>query len=366
MIEFEFTIRDALEPMIAIARIKPTTEADADRVNAMYDELRKNSPETLEAAYRSDWQKISQYSTVFAGETQLRLELKLIYVPEVGNPQNLRFSTIKLIAALPPDGTPVRFGWAWDFGPFSIHQTGGDGEGYTAILQGGQVSQPTSRSAPVAETSMTVLSRFIVSGFEHIVPEGLDHILFVLGLFFFSLRFKPILAQVTAFTLAHSVTLALASLRIVSLPTIVVEPLIAVSIVYIAVENIVFGRLGKINYLRAVVVFCFGLLHGLGFASVLQDVGLPAGQFAVGLVGFNIGVELGQLFVILVAFLLLGLPFGSRSWYRSGIVVPASVAIAVTGIFWTFKRAMFSSSRILSRDFPLCIRVIPDALGATP
>jgi hypothetical protein len=334
----EFTIRDAFEPMIAIARVKPTSDADADRVNAIYDELRKSGPLDFDAALRSNWTDVAAYFTVFAGDTRLTLELTEISVPVVADPKQLRFSTIKLTAALPKDGTPVRFGWRSDFGPFSIHQTGGDGEGYTEILQGGQLSQPMPRSAPLKEGVATVFSRFVTSGFEHIVPKGLDHILFVLGLFFYSLRLRPLLAQVTAFTLAHSVSLALASLKIVSLPASVVEPFIALSIVYVAVENIVFGRRGTISYLRVAVVFCFGLLHGLGFASVLQDVGLPAGQFAVGLIGFNVGVEFGQIFVILIAYALLGLPFGRKSWYRSGIVIPASVGIAAMGVLWTVER----------------------------
>ena len=114
-----------------------------------------------------------------------------------------------------------------------------------------------------------------------------------------------------------------------------VEPLIAASIVYVAVENIIGGRIGAF---RVAVVFCFGLLHGLGFASVLGDVGLEAGRFVVGLIGFNIGVELGQLAVIAAAFLLVGLPFGKKSWYRMGVTIPVSLAIAAVGAWWTVER----------------------------
>lgn len=336
--QVEFTIRDAIEPLIAIARIKPESEADAASVNAMYADLRKGGPLDVDAALRANWPAISGYFTVFAGDTPLALKLTEISVPVVTDPRQLRFSTFKLTAALPTDGSPVRFGWRSDFGPFSIHQAGGDGDGYTEILQGGQISQPMPRTAPLSESATTVFARFVTSGFEHIVPKGLDHILFVLGLFFFSLRLKPILVQVTGFTLAHSVSLALASLKIVTLPASIVEPLIAVSIVYVAVENIFWGRKDTVSYLRGAVVFCFGLLHGLGFATVLQDVGLPAGQFVVGLIGFNVGVEFGQLFVILIAFSMLALPFGPKSWYRSGIVIPASAGIAVMGLLWTVER----------------------------
>ena len=108
----------------------------------------------------------------------------------------------------------------------------------------GRSAPPCPREGFAVEGALPVFGRFIVSGFEHIIPKGLDHILFVLGLFFFSLRFGPLLWQVTAFTLAHTVTLALASLQIVSIPASIVEPLIAASIVYVAVENIFGGKVG--------------------------------------------------------------------------------------------------------------------------
>jgi hypothetical protein len=334
----EITIRDAIEPLIAISRIDPKSNADAARVNAMYQDLRDDDPAELEAALRQDWSLVADQIAAYAGDTRLDLALQTASIPETGNIEELRFSTITMAAPLPDDDTPVRLGWRTDFGPIVIHQAGGNDQGYTQILQGGQTSQPMPRTTPVKEAALTVFGRFIVAGFEHIVPKGTDHILFVLGLFFFSLRLRPILAQVTAFTLAHSVTLALASLNIVSLPASIVEPLIAASIVYVAVENIFLGRKTTISAARIAVVFCFGLLHGLGFASVLSDVGLPGGQFFYGLIGFNVGVEFGQLSVILVAFLLLGLPFGRKAWYRTGIVIPASAVIAVIGIWWTIER----------------------------
>ncbi|WP_378943057.1 HupE/UreJ family protein [Paracoccus sp. R86501] len=338
--QVEITIRDAIEPMIAITRVDPKSNADAGRVNEIYQNLRYEEPEVLESIFRDNWEMISKQINIFAGDTRLELVLDTAIVPEIGDPKQLRFSTLTIKATLPADGTPVRLGWRTDFGPIGIHQLGGDGEGYTQILQGGQVSEPMSRAVPVKEAAATIFTRFIVAGFEHIVPKGTDHILFVLGLFLFSLRLRPILAQVTAFTLAHSVSLALSSLNIVSMPARIVEPLIAISIVYVAIENIFFARKDRVSFARVAVVFCFGLLHGLGFASVLNDVGLPAGQFVLGLIGFNIGVELGQLGVILIAFLLLGLPFGRKHWYRAGIVIPASAAIAAVGLWWTIERVL--------------------------
>lgn len=179
-----------------------------------------------------------------------------------------------------------------------------------------------------------VARQYLRLGFNHIVPEGTDHILFVLGLFLLSCQLKPLLWQVTAFTVAHSITLGLAMYGVIRLPSAVVEPLIAASIAFVAVENICTPELKP---WRPVVVFCFGLIHGLGFSSVLLSLGLPHNEFFTALISFNAGVELGQLAVITGAFLVVGW-WRKRSWYRKVVVIPASVAIAGTGLFWTIQR----------------------------
>ncbi|MCC2606687.1 HupE/UreJ family protein [Planctobacterium marinum] len=172
------------------------------------------------------------------------------------------------------------------------------------------------------------------AGFEHIIPKGLDHILFVLGLFFSSLMLGALLWQVTAFTLAHSVTLGLAALGIVLVPGSIVEPLIALSIVWVAVENCVFKQASK---WRPAIVFGFGLLHGLGFASVLSDYGLPKNDLVPSLLAFNLGVELGQIAVLLLAFVGTYL-FRNRHWYRSRVQIPLSLLIATVGAYWFIER----------------------------
>ncbi len=172
------------------------------------------------------------------------------------------------------------------------------------------------------------------AGFEHIIPKGLDHILFVLGLFFSSLLLGALLWQVTAFTLAHSVTLGLAALGIVVVPGSIVEPLIALSIVWVAVENCCFVQSSR---WRPAIVFAFGLLHGLGFASVLSDYGLPKDDLVPSLLAFNLGVELGQIAVLLAAFLLTYL-VRNRHWYRSRVQIPVSIVIATVGAYWFVER----------------------------
>lgn len=176
--------------------------------------------------------------------------------------------------------------------------------------------------------------QFIELGFTHILPKGLDHILFVLGLFLLSPQLKPLLWQVTAFTLAHSITLALAVLGIFALPGRVVEPLIALSIAVVAIENL-FRQ--EVSPWRWVAVFGFGLIHGLGFAGVLNEVSLPRDQIGVALLSFNIGVELGQLALIALAFAATKWCEG-RAWYAPWVRRPACLLIALAGAVWTVER----------------------------
>lgn len=192
--------------------------------------------------------------------------------------------------------------------------------------------------AAVPPTRGQVVRQYLKLGFTHIVPAGPDHILFVLGIFLLSRRLKPILQQVTAFTVAHTLTLALSIYGFVRLPPSIVEPLIALSIVFVAVENILTPELRPS---RIALVFCFGLLHGLGFAGVLSQLGLPRSEFLPALLSFNLGVEGGQLAVIAIALLLVGLPFRGQSWYRQRVVVPASCLIAAVGLYWSVERVFF-------------------------
>ena len=204
-----------------------------------------------------------------------------------------------------------------------------------AVLERGARSDPYALVGPVEPpTALQTGRQYLRLGFVHIVPRGLDHILFVLGLFLLGTRTRPLVWQVSAFTVAHALTLSLAVFAVVSLPARVVEPLIALSIVYVAVENVLTDRLTP---WRPAVVFGFGLLHGLGFAGALGQLGLPEQERLLGLLSFNVGIELGQLLVIAVALAAVGW-CRRRSWYRARVAVPASVAIAGVGLFWAVER----------------------------
>ena len=183
---------------------------------------------------------------------------------------------------------------------------------------------------------IVLIFRYVQMGYTHILPNGLDHILFVLGLFLLSTRLKPLLWQITAFTVAHSLTLALSLYGLVRLPSAIIEPVIAASIAFVAIENLFTTELKP---WRPFVVFGFGLVHGMGFAGALKDLGLQRHDFLTALVGFNAGVELGQLSVVALALLAVGW-FRSRPGYRRLVVVPASATIAAVAVFWTIQRLL--------------------------
>ena len=165
---------------------------------------------------------------------------------------------------------------------------------------------------------------YLKLGFTHILPLGLDHILFVLSIFFLNNQLKTIIWQATAFTVAHSITLGLAMYGFISPPTHIVEPIIALSIMFIAIENIISEQLKPS---RIIIVFVFGLIHGMGFANVLTELGLPHNQIAV----------------IILAWFLIGKWFNKKSWYRIRIVIPISAIIAIIAIYWTIERTFFAA-----------------------
>jgi hypothetical protein len=203
-------------------------------------------------------------------------------------------------------------------------------------------SQPLSAHDVVGElenmSKADAAILYLQLGFQHILPLGLDHILFVLGLFLLSPKLKPVLWQATAFTAAHSITLALAMFKVITPSPAIVEPIIALSIMYVALENIWSPALKRS---RIGIVFLFGLVHGMGFANVLGSLGLPQDAYFTSLLMFNVGVELGQLAVILSAFLLFGKWFGNKPYYRKAVVIPLSIVITIMAGYWTIERLFF-------------------------
>lgn len=186
---------------------------------------------------------------------------------------------------------------------------------------------------PVLET----FALYVKIGTGHILPGGLDHILFILALFFSTRRLRPLLLQISAFTLAHTVTLGTVAAGVFAPPASIVEPLIAATIAFVAIENLMFKDMTR---WRPFIVLAFGLIHGMGFAGYFGSLGLPAGQFWSALLGFNVGVEVGQLAVILAAAVLVW-PVRrmiSEGQYRHFVVWPVCGLIGLTGLIWTVQR----------------------------
>jgi hypothetical protein len=246
-------------------------------------------------------------------------------------------ATIHFRGSIPQGARQFAWTYGWTFATYSltVRDAAGNSE-TTEWLEGGQTSTPVSLVVSNRAVSRVAIGlRYLALGFTHIVPNGFDHMLFVLGIFLLSRRMPQVLAQVSAFTVAHSITLALSVYGLVSVSPGVVEPLIAVSIAYVAIENIF---LSELKAWRIALVFAFGLLHGMGFAGALRELGLPRSEFVLALATFNLGVEAGQLAVIGAAFLLVGWYCGSRPWYRRLVVMPASALIACTALYWTIQR----------------------------
>jgi HupE / UreJ protein len=197
------------------------------------------------------------------------------------------------------------------------------------------VSAHTVNYALEGKPTSDVFTYYVKLGFEHIIPLGLDHILFVVGLYLLSPKLKTIIWQATAFTVAHTITLILSMKNIIVAPPEIVEPIIALSIVFVAIENLITSTLQP---WRIALVFAFGLVHGMGFASALNELGIPRDAFFSSLLSFNVGVELGQISVILLCFALFGHWFSEKEWYKNRVVVPMSLAIAAIAIFWTIER----------------------------
>jgi hypothetical protein len=235
---------------------------------------------------------------------------------------------------MPHDAHNLRWLYGLVIDPYPLTLRRADGNAVTEWIQGSDWSSTLDLSGQFRRaTRLETTREYFVLGYTHILPKGLDHILFVLGLFLLSPRLKTMLLQVTAFTVAHSITLGLSIYGIVSLPSRIVEPLIALSIAYVAIENLLTRELKP---WRLVLVFTFGLLHGLGFAGAVT---FPNGTpILSALIGFNIGIELGQAMIIAVVFPLL---LAVRRFQWAGFAqAAAGSAAAAMGLFWLSQRVL--------------------------
>ncbi len=330
------------EALLAGVDLEGLSDTNESEASGDVDALRALPPEEIASRLRAAVPGLVAAMGLSADGTLVALEVTDIAVPPIGDLDLPRDTVLGLEGNLPAGAETVEMQWPARYGTLVLRQVGVE-DGYTGYLAGDS-SGPIAVQGGGALGAAATFASYIPVGFDHILPKGLDHILFVLGLFFLSTHLRPLLWQISAFTLAHTVTLALGALGYVNIPASIVEPIIAASIVYVAVENIVSDKLHR---WRPAVIFVFGLLHGLGFASVLGEFGLPEAQFFPALIGFNIGVEIGQLTVISLAFLLVWLAQRvdeGEADIRTGQIVYGILVLGFVGLSFALNGPGFVES----------------------
>ena len=337
-------VRASIEALLTGINAQYQNTQDAPTAEE-YDALRVLQGEQLHDEFEPFKQEFLNQIVLKADGARINLDIIDVKIPEPGYTKVPRISVITLGGELDQSVRNLQWYYPARFGDNAVRvrQVDEANEQWHwsewQWLRNDEPSQPFSLEEIFTRRPVTeVIFSYISIGFGHIVPKGTDHILFIVGIFLLSTRLKPLLWQVTMFTLAHTLTLALSMKGVISLPSSIVEPLIALSIAYVGIENIFAHSLHKS---RLLLVFLFGLLHGLGFAGVLSDFGMPPNAFATALISFNVGVELGQLMVILVAYLAVGVWFRDKPWYHQRITVPGSLIISVIGLYWTYDRIVF-------------------------
>lgn len=332
-----FTVRFDINMEAILAGVDPGVKDTSESPQAAeYDRMRSLPPAELEREFAPFKDKFLAGMTFLIDGKPVPVTVQTLEFRDVGDLAKPRKTMLQVEGAMPKDAKTFAFGWKPEFGKILFRTIAPHARTmHIEIIEKGAMTQTIMIDDVKSRSIWNMIGDFIAVGFTHIIPKGTDHILFVVGIFLLSTKVKPILSQVTAFTVAHTITLGLGTAGYVNLPTGIVEPLIAASIVYVGVENIMRPTL---SVWRPAVVFCFGLLHGLGFAGILREFKIPDSDFLLGLLSFNVGVELGQLAIITVCFLLVGIWFGNKPWYRQRIVIPGSLIISVIAAFWFVQR----------------------------
>ena len=301
-----------------------------------YDSLRGLSTEEVEKMVIENEKKFTDKIKINIGDEAIPLSLRNVETFQEINDEFPRDTTLNIGFEIKDESFTIQF--EKELGPVVIRHfedLSKESVLFTTYLQPAERSSLISQQTRSSALSTTI--EYLVLGIEHIVPKGLDHILFIIGIFFYAIKFKPLLLQVTMFTVAHSITLILASFNLIFIPATIVEPLIALSISYVAIENI-FQR--RSTLLRYLIIFIFGLIHGLGFAFVLGDIGLNTSQLVLSLISFNIGVEIAQIAIIILASIIFIIP-SRQSWYRAFLQIPISIIISMIGLYWFIERVFF-------------------------
>mgnify|MGYP001298269454 FL=1 len=315
------------------------SNTNSSSLSDIYDKLRILNKIELEELFKSSWQEISTNIDIKINNETKKINLINIEVEDIKNFEISRDTHIYLQVLLNNNSEYFTFSWIKKYGPIIFRENNNDkleDELITEYLQSGIVSNQFSFNEKNFKNRLNSFIKFFVLGVQHIIPKGLDHILFIFGLFLFSSSLKKLITQITIFTIAHSITLIFVSLSLMKINPQIVEPIIALSIVYVGIENIFKNYLKE--YLRYVVILFFGLLHGLGFALVLSDIGYRSSELFLNLISFNIGIEVAQISIVLALYILIALNFAKYKNYRIFFQVPSSILISTIGFYWFLER----------------------------
>lgn len=341
---YQIEVRASIEALLTGINSQYRNTKESPNAKA-YDDLRVLEAEELEKAFVPFHEDFIQTVRLKIDDQTVPLIITEVKIPEPGYTKVPRISLILLSGGIDRSAEDLTWYYPSRYGDHAVRvrQVDEVNEKWHwsdwQWLRNDETSKPFSLTEVFTRQPIgQVIYSYTVAGFDHILPKGLDHILFILGIFLLSIRMRPLLWQVTMFTIAHSITLGLSINGIFNLPAQIVEPLIALSIAYVGIENMLVKELHKS---RLFIVFGFGLLHGMGFASVLADFGMPDDDFMTALISFNIGVELGQLAIISLAFVAVSLWWRHKAWYRMVVVIPGSLMISLTGLYWTYERIQF-------------------------
>ena len=292
--------------------------------------------EIKELLFRS-WPVLTSEFFFKANKVDLQLNLEDVLVDFEEGAESERIVTIFVTAQIPVGSEYLNFGWGKKFGDLVIREQGDKNILYSGYLSKGETSPKLPLTIEDQLSRGAQFFSYVFSGLYHIIPIGFDHILFIVGLYLVSNQLRPLVVQVSLFTFAHTITLGLASFEIISVSSAIVEPIIAASIIYIGIENYLVRE--RNNY-RNVLIFGFGLLHGLGFAGGLTSLELTSEGILIPLLAFNIGVELGQILVLLFCFISFGYWYRNKIWYYSRVVRPISSVLVLIGLFWFIERVV--------------------------
>lgn len=238
---------------------------------------------------------------------------------------------------MPASARTLRWYYGLVADPYPLTLALADGSSTTEVVLGDAWSTALPLNGLAAPPSLRArLGRYLAIGYRHILPEGLDHMLFAIGLCLLGVQIRPVLAQTAVFTVAHACAMALALYGVVSLPTRSVEPLIGLLILFVGTENVLAQTAS--SWRTALVLVC-GLVHGVAMSGTVKNLHAPGADRLVALLGVNVGVGAGQITVV-AAVALVVIWWRNRSWYRSRVVVPVSLAIAAAGLYFTVASAI--------------------------